>query len=61
MTWYVDAAAPCPGDGSAAAPFCMIQPAIDGAFDGIEPVDLVVDGTDGERLAGAETVGHWNL
>ncbi len=38
-----------------------VRQRVDGAFDGVETVDLVIDGTDAERLAGAEAVGHWNL
>ena len=41
--------------------FQRVRQRLDGAFDGIEPVNLIVDRTDAERLAGAETVGHWNL
>ena len=41
--------------------FQRIGQRLDRAFDGLETVDLVVRGTDGELLASAETVGHWNL
>ncbi len=41
--------------------FQRVRQRVDGAFDGVEAVDLVARGADGERLAGAETVGHWNL
>ncbi|MEQ8765314.1 MAG: right-handed parallel beta-helix repeat-containing protein [Planctomycetota bacterium] len=33
-TWTVDSSAPCPGQGTAVAPFCRIQLAIDAAADG---------------------------
>ena len=46
--WHVDAAAPCPGTGSALAPFCRIQPALAAAAPGDEIV--VAPGVYLERL-----------
>jgi hypothetical protein len=47
-TWHVDAAAPCPGAGTTASPFCNIQAALDAAAPGDEI--LVEPGTYFERL-----------
>ena len=62
--WFVDAGAPCPGDGSLAHPFCTLQGAIDAASDGdtihvapgtyVENVminkNLQVIGTEGDQV-----------
>jgi hypothetical protein len=39
--WYVDAASPCPGSGTAADPFCTIQSAINAAAAAATPPDEI--------------------